>query len=257
MYLILVVCHDAASFQKALAFTSSADRTDSANDDVEFKIVMVQDTSVMFENQVFTWMANEQNHKIWLNEKYTYICIVTYSFERKTTINADMLVNALRKGKEAGADVMSLHNLTYIKKRLNKEVSFIEGSTVQHGPFMLACITETFAEMGVPINAVLNKNIRGFFCNYWAATTEWMKKYIDFFATFKEKLMASPERVRWLHEDSWYSGNVSECKLVQISDRPYYTMHPFLYERLPPLFFHLSGAKIIPIGGHSIYHLFD
>jgi hypothetical protein len=88
---------------------------------------------------------------------------------------------------------------------------------------------------------------KAFYSNYWIATRDLWNKYVDFATTAMTHMSSDPELVALCSADSKYKGTIEALppsKLQEISGNPYYTFHPFIMERLPCFFFHISNARI-------------
>lgn len=74
-----------------------------------------------------------------------------------------------------------------------------------------------------------------FYCNYWIMTKEWFEKYRNIAMKAMKLLETDEILVDLVNKDSNYKGT-HEClppnKLLEICQRPYYTFHPFILERL-------------------------
>ena len=72
-----------------------------------------------------------------------------------------------------------------------------------------------------------------FYNNYWFAKPKVILEYREFLKKAEEELEKIPE----VYDDSGYTvGNVSKEELQKITGNPYYTFHPFIFERLPCIF---------------------
>ena len=81
--------------------------------------------------------------------------------------------------------------------------------------------------------------------NYWVAKPEWMKKYIIFLQKITKLISEDPDLQRKLDINArYYTGKIPRHRLLMIFNKPYYTLHPFIFERLPGFFFHHYKASI-------------
>ena len=79
------------------------------------------------------------------------------------------------------------------------------------------------------------------FFNHWMTSPYWMLKYIHFFNNVWLPTLESHPDV-W--NDSGYPGRMSKEKLLRLTKRvDYYSLHPFLNERLVSLFFYYNNLK--------------
>jgi hypothetical protein len=80
--------------------------------------------------------------------------------------------------------------------------------------------------------------------NCWLARTDIFKRYGDFVEN-AVRIMENDDECRALaHHDSKWKRNYSAEKLQAIYQRPYQTLHGFVVERLPAVFFETCGAKV-------------
>ena len=194
--------------------------------------------SPYFESDVFK-MLDERGID---RTSFQYIGIITYSYVKKMgPINLLQEVkDLLDEGNDP--DVISLLNLNFFKPRVNRPVSYIESISMQHGPFMWNIIQKMFEG-----KQILDKNIQGFFSNWFIAKPCWLEKYTKFYIKARELLENDRELSAWVKEDSYYIGSktMSDQQLVKIFGKPQYGLQPFIFERLPPIFFHIEGAKVM------------
>lgn len=198
------------------------------------------ETSPYFESDVFRVL-----HKRGFDQDidtYEYIGIITYSFVKKMgPIN--LLKEVREAHTESDPDVISLLNLDFFKPRVNRTASFIESISMQHGPFMWNIIQSFFDQNP----KILDKSIQGFFSNWFVVKPTWLKKYTEFYIQCRERLEKDPLLRSWVQEDSYYIGSktMTDSQLIKIFGKPQYGLQPFIFERIPAIFFHLQGAKVI------------
>jgi hypothetical protein len=93
---------------------------------------------------------------------------------------------------------------------------------------------------------ILNKDIKGFYCNYWITTPKLMMDYINFFKKVKNIIDTYEDIQHDLWSDSTFQSTTlltpTEC--MQKFGIPHYPYHPFIYERMPCIYFEYS-AKIL------------
>lgn len=90
-----------------------------------------------------------------------------------------------------------------------------------------------------------NKNLKGFYCNYWVAKPEWMQRYISFFRKARILMDYNQSIRNELWKDSKYPLKLSKYELMRIYGKPYYPYIPFVCERLPCYFFENEDATIL------------
>lgn len=94
-------------------------------------------------------------------------------------------------------------------------------------------------------NNINNNQIKGFYCNYWVAKPEWMKRYISFFRKARIMLDYNATLRKEIWKDSNYQSKLSKDELMRIYGKPYYPYIPFIYERLPCYYFENENATIL------------
>jgi len=82
------------------------------------------------------------------------------------------------------------------------------------------------------------EEISFFSCNYWMTSPALMTRYIQFLREIRTKMETDPVLETMLMENALYQGKLSPDRLRQLMDRPYYTHHCFVMERMPCIFFH-------------------
>ena len=240
---IFIVCHDDASEEEAHKLSQTMYAGFS-------KIVRVSSSSKYFENQIFQYFASNRNE--W--DSFDYVGVCPYSWLKKTSVQINNIKQTIELDN-GQTDVFSMLTLKFIKRKFNLEMSFIEAITHQHGPFMLHSMMAMLTSYGgYSPKQILSKKVQGFFMNHWIAKKSWMEKYVNFYITSKV-LAESPALKEFMDEQSWYTGNLltKPETLIRISGKPHYTIHPFLFERLPAIFFHVEGANVKNVGSIGTY----
>jgi hypothetical protein len=74
-------------------------------------------------------------------------------------------------------------------------------------------------------------------CNYWMTSPGLMTRYMAFLREARTAIETDPVLVEMLMEDAKYEGTLPWDRLVELMDRPYYTYHCFVMERLCCVFF--------------------
>lgn len=114
----------------------------------------------------------------------------------------------------------------------------------RHHPLFRELWVGLTRELGIPEEQAIHTAIPLFFCNYWMATPQWMKRYIEFFKKAQRVLDTCESIQEGLWSDSRFEKVISDEKCLEIFGKPYYPYHCFLCERLPCLFFKLEGAVV-------------
>ena len=123
-----------------------------------------------------------------------------------------------------------------------------------HGFEVLDVWVALLTRMGYHRQDVLNTSIPLFPTNAWMATPDFMSKYQAF---AREAQMAIEDDVDLhirMYEDAKYNGHMSPQLLAELSGGyPFYTMHAFIFERLPCFFAWISNTKVyaVSLGGST------
>lgn len=154
-----------------------------------------------------------------------YIGMVTYSIVHKPNI---FKTNILKILESATEDIVAFHVLPSER---------IEETDKDHPKF-----TRIWKRLAEKLGVSPECHEPMFFCNYWVAKPEVVKKYQEFIKKAVELLEEDSENV---YDDACYvSGKLSKEKLIEITGRPHYTYHPFVLERLPCLFTHVNSFSV-------------
>lgn len=98
----------------------------------------------------------------------------------------------------------------------------------------------------------ISNNIqKGFYCNYWMAKPTWLVRFMRFQCRVKTVLEEDKDIQPFVCADSGYmryKQDINMSNIWSIFQQPFYTFHPFLLERVAPLFFKITGARV---------HVFD
>lgn len=251
--LLYIVYHDDDSGKKALSYAFKLAFTQPLIDTFPIR---VSDASPYFESQVFE-KIDISNHS-----KYEWIGVITHGFENKLGPNPPNIQHEVAKGQVENADVVSLFNLDFAKPRVNRGVSFIESIAMQHGPYMWMAIHHIFKIQGFNETEIMKKDIKGFFSNWWLAKPHVIAKYIKFFKICQKLVSTHPLISSYINNDSYYLGyahkkTIETNRLLQIFGQEYYCLHPFLFERIPPIFIDVMGYKLYRGGVTAIWNLGD
>ena len=71
-----------------------------------------------------------------------------------------------------------------------------------------------------------------------------MKMYIRFYKKVKVITESNPIIRELMYTNAQYGGKITKDKLKEIFGVEYYCMHPFVFERLPTLFFTYHNVKM-------------
>jgi hypothetical protein len=185
-----------------------------------------------YEGQAFRMLMERADE--WKDK--SYVGTIAYSFVEKCGVMFDLDKVVAHAAAQAVDVVAFLPTFTDMLQQANDcHPKFQE---LWH---CLLCLG-----MGFAYGQAHDRNIRGFYCNYWMARPSWMLSWIAFYLRAQHILdTAGGEFKERLYSDANYSGKLPCAALTAISGRPYYTYHPFLMERLPCFFFHHHNASLL------------
>lgn len=207
------------------------------------------------ESYAFRCLADKEGE--WSGEgEDDYVGMVTYSILAKLTkfmkseegrVDIDWFgVRDHAKKKEV--DVLGIFGVEFRKS--HKDVSVLQGAVFQHGVAFYRAWCALLTTMGFVRGEAEVEDfctIRyAFMCNWWIAKPGWMKRYIaDVFDRVDAIIRASVSVARLVDRDAYYgSGKMDVIELEKCFGKPYYTLRPFLLERLATLYFHTQKAKV-------------
>ena len=175
----------------------------------------------------------------WINKKF--VGCISYKFPEKCPrINIEQII---KEQENKDIDVIGLYT---------PHATFKWGEYVQPGCItILAQIIKIIND--TDIESFLNK--KPFYCNYWICRPQILLKYIYFIDEIIEKIEMNPSICDLLYNNSGYSGTINVDKQYRLFGKPFYTWHPFIMERLLPLFCHMNNYKIYlaPYFSNGIY----
>lgn len=85
-------------------------------------------------------------------------------------------------------------------------------------------------------------------CNWWLAKPAHLRAYISFYKRCVRRVCEDPGLYDLMMENAYYHGNMTEESKRRIfHGRPFYTVLPFVFERLPTFFFCRSRVNVRPV----------
>lgn len=238
---IFIICHDDESEKIAKTYHFGTP-------------IRISNENKYFETQVFRKL--EEIKDTWINSKW--VGILTYSCHKRLGWDfINHIPEFLRNYQDKAIDVIPLFNLNFEKPRVQRPVPFFESVGFQMGSSCFLGIYIMLKELGYSDCQILDKEIKGFFSNWWICRPNWMLRYIEF--SNKCICIAESNDVvkNCLTSDGYYAGNVNPEQLEKIFGQPIYEMTPFLFERLPSFFFGMEKAKILQQGLVMNWQLLD
>lgn len=184
----------------------------------------------LFESQFYLRLEPEN----W--SLFEYVGTITYSFEQKLGVSA---LEAVRSAweKHRGSDVIALNNDS------SPRSIHIEG-TAGHGEgFSEAWIT-LLTKMGYARADILSERHPVCYNNFWMARPGVLRMYCEFVRKAYAAVQSSQRISDIFGQDSLCSSRLSAEQLTVIFGKPYYALHPFVFERLACFFFSAHGFTI-------------
>lgn len=184
-----------------------------------------------FESQFFTEVTEDEMMS-W--SRYSYVGFISYQFYRKIGLPEASISFAQICMDHHGADVIALHDW---------DVDMIPQAIHHHGlGFIKAwqAVLQPFFDQP----DIVDRSLPSFFCSLWIAKPALLTGYCGFCKEVRTYIDQSPHVQKLLDVDSQYRGGLKPDQLLSITGRPFYTLHPFVFERLPAIYFYNKGAHI-------------
>jgi hypothetical protein len=196
------------------------------------KVVYIKST-VLFESIMYdSWL--EENYDDW--KDFDYVGTISWKAPFKIRMpDIDKLAVFLENNK----DKYHVAAFYYI------DMNMIDRTNYYHSKFRNLWI-KILSKLGYSMEQILNNNIKGFYCNYWITTPKLMLDYISFFRKVKNVINNYPD----IQDDLWSNSKFQSTTLLtpeqcmQKFGIPHYPYHPFIYERMPCIYFEYT-AKIL------------
>lgn len=244
MILIYVICHDENSNGIAQKNIDA-----SPIENVTYKIVQVSNTNQLFESQIFLYL--DEHKEEWMDK--SYVGIITYSFWKKTFGRNITLQSAIQTLKDCKneIDVMPLYSIQFIK-RLSYDksvpITFYDSIGILHGSNAVLLLHNICnVVLGCKYEDVKNvcDQATPFMCNWWFAKPIWMSKYIEFFKMSLKFVQGNDLAKKLISSHAFYQDEKIDIQqMYKLFDKPYYTLYPFIFERLPIIYFQFKKANI-------------
>lgn len=108
--------------------------------------------------------------------------------------------------------------------------------TERNHPLFAKIWNAVLSDCGFCHSVVNSDQIPFIACNYWMAEPSVMDRYCAFQKKIKKKVDTTPG----ISSDTGYKGAIDKNRLLKIFGKPYYTYHPFVYERMIGFFLFTS-----------------
>lgn len=226
---LYVLYHDAASRSIALSVFATVPGT-------QFLRVP---RSKYFEAAAFRHLDADRG---W--ERAKYVGTVPYSIAHKQRLASFDLPRLLRAAGDA--DVVTFFSAS--------RHGLVAHANRFHSNFVRVW-TALLTRMGFTREEATSSHIPFYPCNAWMAKPAWMRRYLKFVLRAMQLMDEDVVLAPLCDLNSDYPGKLPEAELRALTGKPYYTLHPFITERLPCFFFWRYGAVVR--GGNVAEATFD
>jgi hypothetical protein len=218
--LIYVLCYNQHSYNVA---------SNEYGNKEGYKIVYINSTNLLENIMYDSWLLDHQDE--W--KEYDYVGTISWKASQKCHMPD---LNTLKKNLQIyNPDIVPFFCF---------EANLVEMSRC-HPNFEYLWV-KTLSQLGFSDEDALNPDILPFMSNYWITKPVLMYEYIEFFKKTKQVLDNYKEIQEKLWEDSkYYHHTLSVEKCLELFNKPYYTHHPFIYERIPCFFFWYKKCKFM------------
>jgi hypothetical protein len=197
------------------------------------KVVFIKST-VLFESIMYdSWL--EENYDDW--KDFDYVGTISWKAYMKIRMpDIDKLSLFLDNNKN-NYDVAGFYFI---------DMNMIDRTNYYHPKFRTLWI-KILSKLGYSMEQILNPNIKGFYCNYWITSPKLMMDYINFFKKVKDVI----NNYKDIQDDLWSNSNFQSTTLLtpeQCLEKfgiPHYPYHPFIYERMPCIYFEYTSKILI------------
>jgi len=239
---IVVLCYDEASEQFARTkynkeYTSQTE------------IVRLPSEGWLMENHflLHNVCVGENERNEYKYNKYKYMGMISWRAKQKLSCLPSLqFIQEVMLTSSSAPDVLYFQHAPWYPR-----LSTVEASSRFHPHFKPLWIA-LLQELGYSEDVALDKRIPFFMYNYWIATSSWIQQYSEFLqraVAVLQSWSSDPSHPLYakLFSDSEYKGQLSVDVKQRLFQRPYYTYHPFLLERLPGFFFWSKNADIVAL----------
>lgn len=184
-----------------------------------------------FESQIWRqqWrqmMKNDNWHK------HDYVGMISYKYEQKTGNDMTDIYKASKEQCEH--DVIAFYDYD---NDLLAHACHVHGNRFRS--IWQQLLSPFFSDADIN-----RRDLPAFYCNYWMAKPEWLSRYAAWAQSVMESIDDRHELNTLMFDDSKYCGRMPKDQLMRVCGKQHYTFHPFMFERLPCIYFYLSEASI-------------
>lgn len=166
-------------------------------------------------------------------EEHDFVGFISYKYLEK--VQDDNLANLPSLCQSlAHCDVIALHDYDY---------HLLDQAIKMHGSHFEVCWRECLKPFYTE-DQIMDVDVPTFYCNYWVAKPAWAIRYCKFAQSLKKHIDHNIQLKETLFANSHYRGGLKANELMNITHRPHYTFHPFVFERTPCIFFFHAKAVI-------------
>ena len=190
-----------------------------------YPVEMPATTKYMENHFYITWLA--ENKHLWQDKRY--VGVVSWKFNQK--IHVPDLSNY-----DGDEDFVGFYM---------KQANLMNHTSmwIPHFPTLWPAIMQ---RMGYELNDIMSPNIPYFVYNYWMCKPDWMVRYIEYLDKIMQLMETWPDIQERLYSEAIFEipPHMNHDRLMKIFQRPYYTHHCFVLERVSPFFFWVEGAEM-------------
>lgn len=197
------------------------------------RVLLIHSTPYM-ENVMFTEYFPNLEHE-WRDADY----VGTLSWKARTKIKFDM---------PAIIEELALLQPDVFALNPGKKQTLMKQPRI-HPKFKELWIA-VLNRFGVSKDIATSKQIVPFYCNYWLAKPEYLRAYMQFNQRVVHMLETDAELQNDLWSDAKYKTKLPKERVQQVFNRPYFTYHPFICERLCCFFFWYIGCFVHATSPH-------
>lgn len=248
---LFVICHDDKSYKKAQDLCLLwENRIFRENPAFVFNAEPIfLKPSPYMESSVYPLLDTQDYKDKWKNEDY--VGIVTYSILdklgtfKKQKVDIDW-VNIITQAKEKEVDAIGILCLDFKKGEERAPLTLIEGAMFHHGLNFYRAWRDLLLKMDYTMEQIDdNPNRSGFFCNWWVSRPAILTEYVGFIKKAMKTIEESPELTAAFYKNAHYGkGNTTEEQKRALFGENYYTMHPFIFERILSLYLFYKPYKV-------------
>lgn len=259
---LYVVCHDDTTEERARHMCARyIDHKDTIGAST-LRLSGARAKTPFCESAIFlTELPERKTADGWCDVKEEYVGVLTYAFEEKAVrryfkalsnvsskedgswTSRDWEEQVLHDAVQRDLDVVGLLEAHFYKN--GKRVSMLDAAVFNHGVAFYRAWHGLLTHLGYTDDQIVDPKVPCYISNWWIARPARMNAYIAFYRRAYDTLESSPSLSALFSADSFYRSDRSvEDIRSSFGGRDYFTLHPFVFERLPGFFFyHLLASE--------------